>query len=92
MVRVGTVIDLFVEDRAHEFFVSALGRRILAERGAHARVKTRSALGAHERVLAELKVYQAAVSRGLAGLVPPDLLVVVKPVTLSEPISTGERS
>lgn len=77
MPRAGVVIDLFAEDRAHELFVSALIGRILDEKRVSARLNVRFALGGHGRAVAELGTYQSAVSRGFAGLTPPDLLVVV---------------
>lgn len=77
MGKADAAIDLFAEDRAHELFVSALIRRILAERGVGARVKTRVARGGHGKALEELRAYQMAVLKRLVGLAPPDLLVVV---------------
>ena len=70
-------IDLFAEDKAHELFVFALLRRILAEAGVDAQLNRRWAQGGHGRALAALKLYQSAVLRGLAGFRRPALLVVV---------------
>lgn len=70
-------VDLFAEDRAHELFVSALPRRILGQAGLSFALNVRSAVGGHGRALTELKTYRRAVLKGAAGLVRPDLLVVI---------------
>jgi len=70
-------VDLFAEDKAHELFVSALFRRIVVQARASIHLNVRSAVGGHGRALTELRTYQRAVLRGAAGLVRPDLLVVV---------------
>jgi hypothetical protein len=69
-------VDLFAEDQAHELFVSALVRRVIAEEGGKAQVQVRSAVGGHGRALTELKTYQRAIRKGAVGLEPPDLVVV----------------
>jgi hypothetical protein len=70
-------VDLFAEDRAHELFVTALLRRILGQAGSSIRLNVRCAVGGHGRALAELRTYQRALLKGVAGLARPDLLVVV---------------
>lgn len=70
-------VDLFAEDRAHELFVSAIIRRVLSEAGTPITLNVRSAVGGHGRALTELKTYQRAVTKEVAGLVRPDLLVAV---------------
>lgn len=75
-------VDLFAEDQAHELFVSALLRRILGRADLH----VRSAVGGHGRALTELKTYQRLVLRGAAGLVRPDLLIVIIDANCQEPV------
>jgi hypothetical protein len=70
-------IDLFAEDQAHELFASALMERLLHQAGLRFNLNVRSAVGGHGRAISELKTYQRAVLKGAAGLVPPDLLVVM---------------
>lgn len=70
-------VDLFAEDKAHELFVSALLRRMFREANVTLSLNVRSAVGGHGRVLTELRTYQRAVLRGAAGLVCPDLLIVM---------------
>ena len=69
-----TTIDLFVEDRAHEEFLKALIGRLSSAEGINIMMRTRAARGGHGRVVAEFKLYQAAVEQGFPPL--PDLLVV----------------
>ena len=47
------VVDLFVEDRAHEVFVGALVERIAREEQVALRAQARSARGGHPRALEE---------------------------------------
>ena len=47
------VVDLFVEDRAHEMFVGALVERIAREERVALRAQARSARGGHPRALEE---------------------------------------
>lgn len=78
-------LDLFAEDQAHELFVSALIHRISKQIDVTPRLNVRSALGGHGRALAALKTYKRAVARGVAGLSPPDLLVVIIDANCSRP-------
>ena len=71
------VVDLFVEDRAHEVFVSALTKRIAREEHVELRMQARSARGGHPRALQEFGTYQALVEKGALANRPPDLVVVV---------------
>ena len=71
------VVDLFVEDRAHEVFVSALAQRIAREEQVELSMQARSARGGHPRALREFGTYQALVEKGALANRPPDLLVVV---------------
>jgi hypothetical protein len=69
-------VDLFVEDRAHEEFLSALVRRIASEHNKTIEVRVRSARGGHGRALTELVFYQKSVVKGVGNLTMPDLLVI----------------
>jgi hypothetical protein len=66
--------DLFVEDRAHEAFLSALIDRIAAEERLEPNLHIRSGRGGHGRALAELRIFQQAVVKG--GAILPDIVVV----------------
>jgi hypothetical protein len=68
------VIDLFVEDRAHEEWLRPLMERLAREENRQVRIRVRSARGGHGRVIQELKTYQRALKTGRVGLIP-DLLV-----------------
>lgn len=70
------VVDLFVEDRAHEDFVGAVLRRIARQENRHLQLRVRVARGGYPRVLHELDLYQKLVLKGLAGMSLPDVLVV----------------
>ena len=52
------VVDLFVEDRAHEAFLDALIQRLLSEESQEAKIRLRSPLGGHGKMLTELKANQ----------------------------------
>lgn len=68
------VVDLFVEDRAHEELLLPLVARVAAEERVDVDVRVRSARGGHGRALAEFKLYQRLVDRGAAAAARPDLL------------------
>lgn len=70
-------VDVFAEDRAHEEFIKALIQRLAREEGVSVDVHIRAARGGHPRAIAELDLYQRSVTAGVAGLIQPDLLVVV---------------
>lgn len=70
------VIDLFVEDRAHEAFLGPLVRRLAAEEGARVDLRVRSARGGHGRALEEYRAYQDLVERRATPDPTPDLIVV----------------
>jgi len=70
------IVDIFVEDRAHEDFVHAMVLRISRENSKRVDVRVRSARGGHGRALSELDLYQSSVAKGIAGLATPDLLIV----------------
>ncbi len=70
------LVDLFVEDRAHEQFLTPLLARVAREEGAEVDVRVRSARGGHGRAVEEFKLYQNVVEKGAAGSPDPDLLIV----------------
>ncbi len=72
----GLVVDLFVEDRAHEDFIGAILRRIARLEHRDIQLRIRAAKGGYPLVLRELDLYQKLVLKGFAGMSPPDILVV----------------
>ncbi len=70
------VVDLFVEDRAHEEFLKAMLVRLAREREKEVTLRVRSARGGHGRALEELSLYQKSTLSLLPGITTPDLLVV----------------
>lgn len=70
------VVDVFVEDRAHEAFLVPLLLRIAKGEEIPVAPRVRAARGGHARAIAELKLYQDLVTRGVAGTTHPDLLIV----------------
>ena len=71
------VVDLFVEDLAHEVFVGALTNRIAREEQVALSVQARSARGGHPRALEEFGTYQALIEKGALANRTPDLIVVL---------------
>ena len=71
------VVDLFVEDRAHEAFVGALVKRVAREEQVALRAQTRSARGGHPRALEEFGTYQSLVEKGALADHAPDMIIVV---------------
>ena len=69
------VVDLFVEDRAHEEFLKPLVTRIAEDEGIDVRARVRSATGGHARALAEFKLYQRIVALSPSTAVAADLVV-----------------
>ena len=67
------LVDLFVEDSAHEALLRALVRRIAVEEGLTVIVRIRSAQGGRGRVLGELRNYFVLLQKGL--LDQPRLIV-----------------
>ena len=70
------VVDLFVEDRAHEALLKPLAARIAREEDIELVIHVRSARGGHGKAIAEFKVYQQGVEKGVFGDVFADLLIV----------------
>ncbi|MGQ9591229.1 MAG: DUF4276 family protein [Planctomycetota bacterium] len=68
------VVDLFVEDRAHEELLRPLVERAANEKRIVVTVRIRSARGGHGRALDEFRLYQRLVEGGAAPR--PDLVVV----------------
>jgi hypothetical protein len=69
------LVDIFVEDRAHEAFLVPMLRRIAREEDLVVSSRVRSARGGHGRAVTELKLYQDLVQKGVAGTTSPDLLI-----------------
>jgi len=67
-------LDVFVEDRAHEYFVRALVMRVAREERKHLDIQVRSAVGGHGKAVDEFKKYQKLLEK---GLVPAPSLIVV---------------
>lgn len=70
------VMDLFVEDHAHEEFLKAMLHRLAREEGRSITVRVRSARGGHGRVLTEFSLYQKSVLKAPGDMTMPDLLVI----------------
>jgi hypothetical protein len=72
------VVDLFVEDLAHEQFLVALLHRMASEEAVSIDAHVRTARGGHPRVLNELRLYQRVMTMGAAGddVTMPDVLIV----------------
>ena len=70
------VTDLFLEDRAHEEFISAVVLRLASEGGWEPELHFRSVVGGHGKAVAELESYQQKVRQRGLGLSFPDLLII----------------
>lgn len=70
----GLVVDLFVEDSAHEALVGAIILRIARQEDRDIQLLVRTARGGYPRVLQDLDLYQKMVLKG--ALNQPDILVV----------------
>lgn len=69
------IVDIFVEDRAHEAFLVPMLWRIAREENVVVMPRVRSGRGGHGRAVTELKLYQYLVRKGAAGITNPDLLI-----------------
>lgn len=69
------LVDIFVEDRAHEVFLVPMLQRIAREEKVVVIPRVRSGRGGHGRAVTELKLYQDLVLKGAAGTNNPDLLI-----------------
>jgi len=70
------VIDIFVEDRAHEAFLKPLIERIAQEENIEVLTRVRSARGGHGKAMEEYKFYQNYLLKGFLKEAHPDLVVV----------------
>lgn len=70
------VVDLFVEDNAHEELLRPLVERVASEEQVAVSVHVRSARGGHGKALAEFELYQRLSEKGLRSGALPDLVVV----------------
>ena len=70
------VVDLFVEDRAHEELLKALVARVALEEQVEVRSRVRIARGGHVRAIDEFKLYQHMAGPDSLNLGPADLVVV----------------
>jgi len=70
------IVDLFVEDRAHEEFLKPLIHRIAREEDVSVTIRIRSARGGHGRAISEYKLYQKLLEKKLIDEVPPEIIVV----------------
>lgn len=69
------MVDIFVEDRAHEAFLVPMLQRIAREEKIVSSPRVRSGRGGHGRAVTELKLYQDLVRKGATGTIAPDLLI-----------------
>lgn len=67
------IVELFAEDRAHEFFIRPLLERIALEEGKALTIRTISARGGHPRVQKEVELYKRLLQQ---RKVSPDLVVI----------------
>lgn len=70
------LVDLFVEDRAHEELLKPLVARIVREEKTDVRIRVRAARGGHVRAIGEFKLYQHMVNSASLNLPSADLVVV----------------
>lgn len=70
------VVDIFVEDRAHEEFVKPLLTRLAREENIDVWPRVRSATGGHGRAVTEFKLYQRFAAQSGSSSTPADLVVV----------------
>ncbi len=67
-------ISLFVEDQAHQDFLTALTQRLAEAYNVEINIKAYSVRGGHGRVIKELRQYQRNLQRNRENL--PDLIIV----------------
>jgi hypothetical protein len=61
-------VDIFVEDRAHEYFIRALVMRVAREEARSIEIQIKSATGGHGRAIGEFKAYQAFLDKGVLAV------------------------
>ena len=69
-------VALFVEDRAHEYFLIPLVERVAQEAGRTVTIRPYSVRGGHPRARDELTTFQKLLEKGILGLSDPDVFVV----------------
>ena len=70
------LVDLFVEDRAHEELLKPLVVRVAREEQVEIRIRVRTARGGHVRAISEFRLYQSIAESDSLKFAPADLLVV----------------
>ena len=70
------IVDVFVEDAAHEELLKALVARMADAEGVAVRVRVRTARGGHPRAFTEFRTYQEVSGFAAAGDRTADLVVV----------------
>jgi hypothetical protein len=70
------LVEVFVEDVAHEKLLLPLLRRVAADVSRQVRSSIRSARGGHARAVEEMRKVQDLIAAGAAGLEMPDLFLV----------------
>ncbi len=87
------IVDLFVEDRAHESFLEPLLMRIAREQDQdiEMEIRVRSARGGHSRAIAEFELYQSIVTKSLLGSESADIVVVAIDGNCSTPTVARRR-
>ncbi len=71
------VVDLFVEDKAHEEFMKAMLNRIAKQEKKTIIQRVRTARGGHGRVQEELSLYQKSLKGGMIGNIPDILFIAI---------------
>lgn len=70
------LIDLFVEDSAHERLLLPLIHRIATGEGKSIQIQVRSARGGHAKAIEEMRKIQDLIADGFAGIPMPTLFLV----------------
>lgn len=70
------LVDLFVEDRAHEELLRPLVARVACEEQVEVRIRVRAARGGHVRAISEFRLYQHIANSDSLNLPSADLVVV----------------
>lgn len=70
------IVDIFVEDHAHEAFIRAAINRCAREKDKIIDLRVRNARGGHGRVMSELKLFQRAILTTSEFSPIPDVIVI----------------
>lgn len=70
------VVDVFVEDHAHEVLLLAMLRRLTDSEGCQVQPRIRSARGGHGKAIDEMRRVQEILQQGMTGEKMPDLFLV----------------